>query len=164
MVLLNFVNTCANDSLVEKNIESYLYEKFPELDILSIKYSDLFILHPLNYEMIPMTIDTVGMSAMDKFSAALSHKYDVSGAGVAMDLIVKGCNKKVINDIIRYDELFRQYETGAKDYVKIAYVKLEDKYGDIYKDLVCFKIDSLYNVEDMYLVEDHDYVYGKVID
>lgn len=164
MIILIVSCSCSNDSVVEKNIESYIAERFPELTILSIKYSDLYILHPLNYEKIPMTIDTIGMSTMDKFSAKMSHTYDVSGAGIALDLIMKGCNKDVINEIIRCDELFRQYKTGAEDYVKIVFVEMEDKYKDVHKDLACFKIDSLYNVEDMYLVKDHDYIYKKLFE
>lgn len=149
--------SCSNDSLVEKNIEDFLHQEFPEYDIISAEYSRLFILHPLNDDKIPAP-DT------SDFSATFSHSMTTTGAGTAISLISNGCNRSAINQVVECDELFRRWETGAVDYVKIGFMKLGHKKDGIEDIGICFKIDSLYNVVQMYLVSDDEYVYNKVFD
>ena len=46
---------CSKNTLVEKNIEKYIHNEYPQYRILSAEYSDLYILHPLDYKDIPMS-------------------------------------------------------------------------------------------------------------
>lgn len=85
---------CSKNTLVEKNIEKYIHNEYPQYRILSAEYSDLYILHSLDYKDIPMSKDTTGLSDIDKFSAEFSHISDMSGSSVALSLLFKGCDKK----------------------------------------------------------------------
>lgn len=155
---------CSKNALVEKNIEKYIHDKYPQYRILSAEYSDLYILHPLDYKDIPMNIDTTGLSDMDKFVAEFSHTADMSGSSVALSLLIKGCDKKVIDDIITYNKIYEQWNKKGKDFVKIAFLELEDEYMDIEEIPICFVIDSLYHVDIMCSVSDDRYVYRKIFE
>lgn len=155
---------CSKNTLVEKNIEKYIHNEYPQYRILSAEYSDLYILHPLDYKDIPMSKDTTGLSDIDKFSAEFSHISDMSGSSVALSLLFKGCDKKVIDDIIAYNKIYEQWNKKGKDFVKIAFLKLEDEYMYIEEIPICFVIDSLYNVDNMCSVSDERYVYRKIFE
>ena len=149
--------SCSIDSVIEKNIEDYFYEEFPEYKIISSEFSRLYILHPLDDEKIPIP-------ETDDFGEKLSHCMTVTGTETAITLIFNGCNRNVIDQIVEGDELFRKWETGAEDYVKVGFFRIEDEDKDLDKVGLCFRVDSLYNVVDMYLVSDYKYVYSKVFD
>ena len=149
--------SCSIDSVVEKNIKEYFYEEFPEYKIISSEFSRLYILHPLDDEKIPSP-------ETDDFAEKFSHSMTVSGAGTALTLISNGCNRNAIDQIVEGDEIFRKWETGAEDYVKVGFFRVEDEDKDVEKVGICFKVDSLYNVANMYLVSDYKYVYSKVFD
>lgn len=155
---------CSKNSKVEKNIEKYIHDKYPQYRILSAEYSDLYILHPLDYEDIPMSIDTTGLSTMDKFAAGICHTSDMSGSSVALSLSFKGCDKKVIDDIITYNKIYEQWNKKGEDFVKIAFLELEDESMNIEVIPICFVIDSLYHVDDMHSVSDERYVYRKIFE
>lgn len=149
--------SCSIDSVVEKNIKEYFYEEFPEYKIISSEFSRLYILHPLDDEKLPSP-------ETDDLAEKLRHAMTMTGGGAALQLIANGCNRIAIDDIVESDAIFHKWETGAKDYVKVGFFRIEDEDEDIEKVGICFKIDSLYNVEDMYLVSDYKYVYSKVFD
>lgn len=157
LILTLLAISCSTDSIVEKNIKNYFNEEFPEYKILSAEFSRLYILHPLDDEKIPSPDTT-------DFAATFAHSMSMTGAGAALSLISNGCNRNAINQIVENDEIFRKWETGAVDYVKVGFLRIEDEDKDVEKIGICFKIDSLYNVANMYLVSDDRYVYSKVFD
>lgn len=147
-------------SNIELFFENLLSKKLSnEFQILEFKHSQMYILEPLDKSKVIMpTIpdenneEEVVISVLSMFDSFVG-------------LNISGCTHRCLNTIIQNDNNYREWQTGAKEYVVITFVNVQDESGKHSKELgLCFKLSKDLNILDTYSIpkEDEDYIYIKL--
>lgn len=163
---LIFLPSCKNteSQVAQSNIEKYFENKFSEVfsddfQILGFKHSSLYILEPLD------TCKVVKRTAPTNNNKIEEYEYWMTAFDSFVGLSLSGCTRGSLNAIIRNDENYRKWQTGADEYVIISFVNVQDKNGTSSKELgLCFKLSKDLNILNVYPIEDddEDYVYIKL--
>lgn len=140
----------SDDEVVEKNIEAYLESRFPDLKIVSSEYSRMFISRPLDETKIPAGFGSAAEEAMACVCWIMNDTFTP-------------ITKNAIDDLIRDDKRFKEWGTGAANYIKFGFFEVEYEGVNVENIGISFSIDSLLNVKTSRVIkEDCNYAYYKV--
>lgn len=163
---LVFLSSCKEDEtqIAQSNIELFfenlLSKKLSnKFQIQEFKHSKMYILEPLDKSKVVKPTIPDENNEEEVVISALSMFDTFVGLGFS------GCTRRCLNTIIQNDNNYREWQTGAKEYVVITFVNVLDESGKHSKELgLCFKLSKDLNILDTYSIpeEDEDYIYIKL--
>lgn len=151
------------------NAEQYLSERLNrELagkgSIVEYRHSDLYIFKPLDETKIPKEDTTNNDNEVVAAMKEMRSFFD-SYDGISVGLSINGCDCNAIRAVIANNEKYREYETGAKEYLMITYVTCRDTKGLVELERgLCFIFSEDINIIGVYNIEEEsdDYINLRV--
>lgn len=136
--------------IAKKNIEEYLNNNLQEGSSLKVeKFSDLYIIQPKDESNMPKP-----------GKGDLGNELTLRGAG--LNLALGGCTQKTLEQIIKNDKKFKEWETGGKEFVMICFFSAKDKYLNEVKGGLCFRLDSALNIYKPYKLKGESQIYDMI--
>ena len=150
-LVLCFSCTSNNEENIEKeNIKEYLNKNLQEGSSLKVeKFSDLYIIQPKDESNMPKP-----------GKGDLGNELTLRGAG--LNLALGGCTQKTLEQIIKNDKKFKEWETGGKEFVMICFFSAKDKYLNEVKGGLCFRLDSALNIYKPYKLKGESQIYDMI--
>lgn len=163
---LAFLSSCKEDEtqIAQSNIELFfenlLSKKLSnKFQIQEFKHSKMYILEPLDKSKVVKPTIPDENNEEEVLISELSLFDTFVGLGFS------GCTRRCLNTIIQNDNNYLEWQTGAKEYVVITFVNVQDESGKHSKELgLCFKLSKDLNILDTYSIpeDDEDYIYIKL--
>lgn len=149
--------------IAQQYAQQFLEEKIGTIvpgegSINGYKHSDLYILTPEDESKV---VEIEGPGNDESKFAEFAMQIANSFVGLAID----GCNRACIEGIIYNDRNYKEWETGAKDYIMVSFVSVQGVKDESLKEIgICFRFSKDMNIINTYSVkeEDEDYVYTRL--
>lgn len=150
-LVLCFSCTSNNEeNIAKENIKEYLNKNLQEGSSLKVeKFSDLYIIQPKDESNMPKP-----------GKGDLGNELTLRGAG--LNLALGGCTQKTLEQIIKNDKKFKEWETGGKEFVMICFFSAKDKYLNEVKGRLCFRLDSALNIYKPYKLKGESQIYDMI--
>lgn len=134
----------SSEKKAQQNVKKHLIEKIDGKGKLFFnKFSKLYILSPKDRSNIPKG----GEDSYEMLSWMNLHSS-------ALRLAISGCTPEVFRYIIDNDIKFNKLKTGGNNFAMICFFDFEDRFMNVNETGACVVLDSIYNVSDIYLIED----------
>ena len=145
IAMIMLVSCQKQDNLAQQNVKKHLIEKIDGKGKFSFeKFSKLYIISPKDKSNIPKADENSQyemLEWMNLFSSGLR-------------LSLKGCCQESLKYIIDNDAKFNKFKTGGNKFAMICFFNFEDKFKNVTDMGVCAVLDSVYNVSQVYSIED----------
>ena len=162
-LLVSCDNASVDEKVAQQNIQQYLEEmigtNMPTGYVIDeYKHSKLYILEPKNESKIVKP-------KVEKGDTAAEFEHLLHSMDNVVGLALSGCKRGVIETIIKNDANYREWGTGAKEYVMVTFVNFINRETNDKRALgFCVSLSEELNIENVYMVEDEDedYIYIRL--